>query len=100
MNILDDAVFGQEVEESHQREIPCDGGVQSTSNKFLTTPHQHPVTPEQLQTLQQSRLIAPPFKCSSVSIQSVLFVFQLYSETPSPYHSLGGASSGYHVNSN
>uniref|UniRef100_A0A8W8M5Y0 Uncharacterized protein n=1 Tax=Magallana gigas TaxID=29159 RepID=A0A8W8M5Y0_MAGGI len=33
MNILDDAVFGQEVEESHQREIPCDGGAQSTSNK-------------------------------------------------------------------
>eukprot|EP00105_Crassostrea_gigas_P007518 XP_011421793.1 PREDICTED: uncharacterized protein LOC105324428 [Crassostrea gigas] len=37
---------------------------------------------ERLWTLQQSRFIAPPFKCSSVSIQSVLFVFQLYSERP------------------
>nr|XP_034309771.1 uncharacterized protein LOC117683857 [Crassostrea gigas]XP_034309772.1 uncharacterized protein LOC117683857 [Crassostrea gigas] len=80
---------GQEVEESHQSGLPRDGGhsrpqtrLSTQLEQFLTTLHRHPVTPKRLRTLQQSRIIAPPFKCSSTSMQSVLFVFQLYSERP------------------
>uniref|UniRef100_A0A8W8M796 Uncharacterized protein n=1 Tax=Magallana gigas TaxID=29159 RepID=A0A8W8M796_MAGGI len=105
-----DAVLGQEVEESHQSGIPRDG-VQSTSNKVtqptLTVSHHSASTPSHARTVLDPSTVTlhHPSIQVFISLDTVrpiclpALLRDLHNGA-SPYHSLGGASSGYHVNSN
>uniref|UniRef100_K1QNW0 Uncharacterized protein n=1 Tax=Magallana gigas TaxID=29159 RepID=K1QNW0_MAGGI len=126
--LLQDEVLGQEVEESHQSGIPRDGGhsrpptrnslarkaetyVKASSvrlrtqlEQFLTTRintqsrlngsgpfNSHASSP--LHSSVHQSPYSPSYLSSSFTQRDLL-------NGASPYHSLGGASSGYHVNSN